>query len=113
MRVLLDECVPRKLKRELPGHDVWTVQDKGWKGKKNGELLALMLAERFEVLLTLDKGLKHQQNIQAAGVAVVLLTANKNKVRDLLPLMPAVNSALGSIKPGDFVKVAPPPQPTP
>ena len=54
MRVLLDECLPRKLKRSLPGHEVWTTGDKGWAGKRNGELLGLAQLE-FDALLTVDR----------------------------------------------------------
>jgi hypothetical protein len=55
MRVLLDECVPRPLRRDLAGHDVATIREKGWAGKQNGELLALMAGEGMEVLLTGSK----------------------------------------------------------
>jgi hypothetical protein len=68
MRILLDECVPRRLRQELPGHDVRTVQELGWSGKKNGELLQLMAGQGFEVLVTVDQSIRHQQNLQAAGV---------------------------------------------
>ena len=57
MRILLDECVPRPLRRELPGHDVRTIRDMGWAGRKNGELLGLMARVGFEVLLTVDQNL--------------------------------------------------------
>jgi predicted nuclease of predicted toxin-antitoxin system len=50
MRILLDECLPRRLRRELPGHDVRTVPEMGWSGKKNGALLSLMVAQGLEVL---------------------------------------------------------------
>src|SRR5207253_9298653 len=59
MRILLDECVPRPLRRELAGHDVHTIREMGWAGKKNGELLALMAGAGFEVLLTVDQNLRH------------------------------------------------------
>src|SRR5258708_2670865 len=75
MRILLDECVPRRLRREFPGHDVHTVPEMGWSGKKNGELLQLMAGQAFEVLLSVDRSICHQQNLQAAGVAIVVLVA--------------------------------------
>jgi hypothetical protein len=106
MRVLLDECVSKLIKGHLPGHDVWTVQQKGWAGKKNGELLKLMVADNFNVLLSVDKSLIHQQNIKAARVAVVLMRPKKSKITELVPLMSAVNAALGSIQPGDFVEIS-------
>jgi hypothetical protein len=105
MRILLDECVPRRLKRELSGRDVHTVHEMGWSGKKNGELLQLMAAQGFEVLLTVDRGVRHQQNLQAAGIAVVVLVAASNRLADLVPLVPSAQAALGAIKPGDVVEI--------
>jgi hypothetical protein len=105
MRVLLDECVDRRLARHLTGHAVRTVPQEGWAGKKNGELLALMQAAGFPVLVTVDQGIRHQQNLQAAGVAVVVMIAVSNKLADLLPLVPDVLTALNTIQPGDVVEV--------
>src|SRR5262249_40282431 len=105
MRILLDECVPRRLRRELPGHDVHTVPEMGWSGKKNGELLRLMAGQGFEVLRTVDQSIRHQQNLQAVAVAVIVLVAPRNRLADLTPLIPSVQSALGSIKPGDGVEI--------
>jgi hypothetical protein len=105
MRILLDECVPRRLWRELPGHDVHTVPEMGWSGKKNGELLQLMAGQSFEVLLTVDQSIRHQQNLPASGVAVVVLVAPSNRLADLVPLMPSALASLGSIKPGDVVEI--------
>jgi hypothetical protein len=105
MRVLLDECVPRRLGRELIGHAVRTVPQEGWSGKKNGELLALMAAAGFEALLTVDQGIRHQQNLQAAGVAVVVMIGASNQLADLLPLVPDVLAALGVVRAGDVVEV--------
>jgi len=72
MRVLFDECVPRPLKRELPGHDVSTVGDMGWSSKRNAELLTLMVAAGFREFVTVDQNLEFQQNVQASGIAVVV-----------------------------------------
>jgi hypothetical protein len=105
MQILLDECVPRRLRRELSGHDVNTVPEMGWSGKKNGELLQLMTGQGFEVLLTVDQSIRHQQNLQAAGIALIVLIAGSNRLGDLVPLMPSTLTALGSIKPGDIVEI--------
>src|SRR5258708_33596979 len=106
MRILLDECVPRRLRLELPGHDVHTVPDMGWTGKKNGELLQLMTGQGFEVLITVDQNLRHQQNLKAAAFGVVVLIAVSNRLADLEPLMPSVLAALASLKPRDIVEVS-------
>jgi hypothetical protein len=105
MRILLDECVPRPLRRELAGHDVRTIREMGWAGKKNGELLTLMAGASFEVLLTVDQNLRHQQNLVASGVAVVVMVAATNRLADLVPLIPGVETALQNIQPGDAVEV--------
>ena len=86
MRVLLDECVPRTLREQLRGHDVKTVAESGWAGVKNGELLRLA-AERFDVLLTVDRNLEYQQNFLGAAVAVIVMHAPSNDIAALEPLM--------------------------
>ena len=105
MRILLDECVPRRFQKELPGHDVRTVHALGWSGKKNGELLQLMSAQGFDVLLTVDQNLRHQQNLQGTNSAILVLVAPTNRLADLIPLAPAALAALASIKPGDIVEI--------
>ena len=105
MRILLDECVPRPLRRELPAHDVRTIREMGWAGKKNGELLALMAGAGLEVLLTVGQNLRHQQNLAASGVAVVVMAAATNRLADLVPLVSGVEAALHGIQPGDAVEV--------
>ena len=91
MKLLLDENLPRKLKRELPEHDVSTVAEMEWNGKANGALLAVMLEENFQALLTGDKNLQHQQNFQAYPIPVIVLNARFITFDDLRPLMPKVN----------------------
>ena len=90
MRLLLDECVPRKFKHALTGHQVSTAREMGWSGKRNGELLALMREHRFEAFVTVDQNVEFQQNVKASGMAVVVLAARTNRLKELLPLAPAV-----------------------
>jgi predicted nuclease of predicted toxin-antitoxin system len=104
MKVLLDECVPRKLRRELAEHEVFTVTEYGWSGIKNGELLALAEGE-FDVFLTVDQNLKYQQNLKAFNIGVILLVARNNRLKTLLPLMPEVREALDNIKAREFIRV--------
>ena len=108
MLVLLDQCVPEPLRHYLPTHTVRTVRFMGWTGQKNGALLALMQADGFEALLTVDQNLRHQQNLAAAGVGVVVMVARTNALLDLVPLIPAVGNALTTLKPGDVVEVTAP-----
>jgi predicted nuclease of predicted toxin-antitoxin system len=101
MRILIDECLPKKLKLELPGHSVQTVPEAGWAAKQNGELLRL--AEReFDVLLTNDQNIEHQQNLKQFDLAIIVLVAPTNDINDLKPLMPAVNALLNDIKSGEI-----------
>jgi len=89
VRVLLDECLPRHLKRELVGHDARTLPEMGWAGKRNGELLALAVAE-FDVSLTVDRNLSFQQDISAFDIAVVVLIASTNRLDELRALTPRI-----------------------
>jgi len=103
MRVLLDECVPRKLRSELPGHDVKTVAEMRWAGTKNGALLRRAASE-FDVLLTVDQGVPDQQNIEGLSLALVIIKAPSNDIKDLRPKMPEVLRVLTTIQPGQVVQ---------
>jgi hypothetical protein len=104
MRLLLDECVPKRLTRELPGHEVKTVQDMGWAGIKNGALLKL--ADRqFDALLTVDQGIEYQHNFSGLKIGVVVMLAASNDVDDLRPLLPGVEQALTRLRTGEIVRV--------
>lgn len=83
----------------------------GWAGKKNGDLLRAMAGQGFEVLMTVDQNLRHQQNLRTVGVAVVVLVAASSRYADLAPLMPDVLKALVSIVPGDVVEITARPVP--
>jgi predicted nuclease of predicted toxin-antitoxin system len=104
MRVLLDECLPRRLRRELTGHDVVTVPDMGWAGKTNGELLRLMQGQ-FDVFLTIDQGMTYQQNLSNVSAAIVVLVATNNSFEVLRPLMPRVQDALQSVQVGEVIRI--------
>ncbi|HYW12388.1 MAG TPA: hypothetical protein VE871_10525 [Longimicrobium sp.] len=106
MRVLLDECTPRKLRRELPEHEVRTVPEMGWSGTKNGASLR-RAGEEFDVLLTVDSNMEYQQNTADLPIAVVVLVAYKNDVDLLRPLMPQVRELLPTIIPGRLYRIGP------
>ena len=93
MRILLDECLDWRLGRELPGHEVESVPQRGWAGIGNGRLLALA-AEHFDVFITVDRNLAYQQHTATLPMVVVVLAASSVKRRDLRPLMPKVLAAL-------------------
>lgn len=104
MRVLLDECLPRRLKRDLVGHDARTVPEMGWASKRNGELLRL--AEReFDAFLTVDRKLQDQQKLSAFRIAVIVLVARSNSLLDLRPLIPKILETLPNAKAGEATVV--------
>ena len=102
MRILIDECLPKRLKRELIGHTVWTVQEKGWSTKKNGDLLRAVNGE-IDVLLTADQNLQYQQNLREFTLAVIVLIAPDNRFPTLQPLMPQVLMILQTIQPREII----------
>lgn len=101
MKLLLDENLPKKLKQDFPTHFVLTVAECGWQGKSNGELLRLMQANNFDVLLTFDKNLQHQQNFAKYTLRVFVLSAVDNTYQSLMLLSPMINRLLEEeLKPG-------------
>jgi len=104
MRILLDECVPRRFRRELPGHEVRTVPEMGWAALENGVLLAAA-SGKFDVLVTTDQRLSDQQNISTLAIAVVVLVARRNKLEFLLPLAPELRKVLEEVKLGEVRRV--------
>jgi predicted nuclease of predicted toxin-antitoxin system len=97
MRLLLDECVPARLRQALPTHQVSTVVQAGWSGIKNGKLLALA-ATGFDALITVDKNLAYQQHVASLPVAVLVLDAPSNEMHHLLPLVPMLETALTQLQ---------------
>ena len=104
MKILIDECLPRRLKHELPGHTVNTVPEAGWAGRKNGALLRLM-AGVYDVFITIDSNLEDQQQLAAQPLGFIVLSAINNKLATLQPLMPAVREALETIQPGQVIRI--------
>jgi hypothetical protein len=107
VRVLLDEHLPRKLARELTGHDARGVREMGWGSLQNGALLRQAASDGFAALLTMDKRIPDQQNLERIGLAIVIIRAPNSQLANLRPLVPAVLVALDSIKPGQHLLVGP------
>lgn len=105
MRVLIDECLPRELKRFLAEHDCSTVQEMGWSGRKNGELLSLAEGT-FDIFLTIDQGLTHQQNLKNRPISVLLVKAPSNKIEDVTPLVPRLLSEIPASQPGQLKRLS-------
>lgn len=105
MTLLLDECIPRKLRDSFPCYDCRCVTEQGWAGKKNGELLSLAASSGFQVFITLDRGLEYQQNLESRAIAVVLIRTKSNRLADLLRHIPDILRVLPTIQPGQLAKV--------
>ncbi len=105
MRILLDESLPKQLANELAGHTVSTVNQKKWTGMKNGALLKRAKDEGFEVFVTADQNLQYQQNLARSGLGVIVVRAARNRMDDLLPLIPSILQAISSVQPGQVIRV--------
>lgn len=105
MKLLLDECIDRKLARELVGYEVKTVPQMGWAGIKNGQLLALAEAE-FDVFITVDRNLSFQQNLPQFSIAVIVLQTSSNRLADLKLLAPKVLTVLTTVAQGKATVVS-------
>lgn len=104
-RVLLDENWARQIAYELPGHDVRTVKAEGWSGVLNGELLRRAEGAGFEVFVTADRNLEHQQTLTSRRFGVVVLLTRRLKLEHLLPLMPAAREAITIVRAGEVLRV--------
>lgn len=104
MKLLLDECVPRRLKRDFGGHEISTIEEAGFKGLRNGKLIQ-SASGIFEIIITVDKNIQHQQNIEKLPVAVVILSAKSNRYESLSPLIPKALEVLKVIKIGEIILI--------
>ena len=102
MKILLDESVPRILKLHLSHLDISTVQEMGWAGLRNGELLN-RAEDLFDVFVTADKNLRYQQNLSGRKLAILVLPSNQ--VPLVARLVPVLESLLKRIQPGVVMDV--------
>ena len=106
MRVLVDQCLPRHLAAELPGHEATTVRAQRWLGLRNGVLLRAAIDAGFEVFITNDSSIEFQQNVQRIGIAVIAIVGVRNRIQDLRPLIPRILEHLETIERGTVVTIA-------
>ncbi len=106
MTVFLDPCLPKRLRLFLPGQQVTTARELRWEQIANGKLLSLVEGQ-FDVFLTIDKGIKYQQNMTGRTIAVIALRAVNNRIETLIPLMPRVLALLPTVEPGQVYIVEP------
>ena len=104
MKLLLDECTPKRLRLDFPGHEVQTVEQAGLKELKNGELI-LQPSSRFQVLITVDQNLPFQQNTTASTIAILILVGRSNRYSELKMLAPKALDVLRTIKAGEIVRI--------
>jgi hypothetical protein len=102
MKVLLDECVPKRFAHSLVGHDCTAVPGTGLAGTKNGELLSAAEQLGFEVFITIDQGIVYQQNLSGRTIAILVLQPKTSRLVDLLPLAPGCLAQMKSIGPGEL-----------
>ncbi|MDR1865539.1 MAG: hypothetical protein LBR08_08210 [Bacteroidales bacterium] len=88
MKVLLDECITKRLKHQLSGFNVYTVNEMGWSGVKNGKLMMLCVDNRFDVLLTIDKNIMYRQNLEKYPITVVVLDSVTSKLEEPASFIP-------------------------
>ena len=105
MKVLLVECLPIGLRHSFPGHDVPSAEWAGFKGMQNGKLLRAAEEGGYDVLLTTDQGIPHQQSPTDRRVSVLVLCAATNKIDDLLPLVPSAQAELAKLESGRVIFV--------
>jgi len=105
MKVLLDECIPRRFQSSLVGHECQTAPKAWLPGKKNGELLSIAEHIGFEVFLTMDKGIEYEQNLTGRSIAIVILRGKSNRLVDLLSHVSECLAVLRSIHSGQVMPV--------
>ena len=94
MKILLDECVTKKLKAQLSEFEVYTVTQLGWGGIKNGKLLTLCTENNFDVLLTIDKNLIYQQNLKKYKISIAVLNTITSKIEEISQFVPSLKAQL-------------------
>lgn len=105
MKILIDECLPHRLRNHLPGHECQTVSFAGFGGLENGDLLEAAEKAKFDVLLTADRGIEYQQEFGHRKIAMIILRAKSIELKHLIPLVPFLLAQLDSIQPGQVARV--------
>ncbi len=102
MKIILDECLPRRLTRDLHPYLATTVPKEGWAGLKNNTLLELVI-QHFDIFITLDSNLVHQQNLKNIDLCIITLHAENSRHETLLPLVPQILMAISASHPGAII----------
>ncbi len=103
MHVLLDENLDWRLAKYFDSDfQVTNVNEQGWTGKRDSELLR-QAAATFDVLVTMDKGIEYQQNISKYAIGVIIIFARSSRLQDIQPVMLEVNQVLRDVQPGQVI----------
>jgi hypothetical protein len=106
VKILLDECIDRRLAPKIVGYEVKTVPQMKWAGVKNGELMRLAEIE-FDVFITVDRNLSFQQNLPKFNIAVLVLQAKSNSLADLIPFANQIIKLLPNLEKGKVGVISP------
>jgi len=107
MRILIDECIDERFRNAFPGHECQTALYAGLAGLQNGNLLSAAEIAKFDVFFTMDQGIEYQQNFVGRTIAILILRAHSNRLKDLLVHVPSRLAHLDSIQPGQIVRIGP------
>ena len=105
MKILLDEGVPDIIEKRLRRFSIFSVEEMGWRGVKNGVLLDLMTGD-FQIIITTDKNLPRQQSLKSRKVSAIILPTNE--IPGILELLPQIEEAIDTISPGEFKQLEAP-----
>jgi hypothetical protein len=98
MKILLDECITKRLKPYLTEFEVFTVSEMKWNGLKNGKLIALCVDHKFDLLLTIDKNLMFQQNLDKYKLTIAVLNSSTSKIEELVLFIPSFKVQLNRLE---------------
>ena len=104
MKIILDECLPRRLLRDLPDHAVTTVPRQGWAGVTNGALFKRVEPE-FDIFITMDSNIVHQQNLAGLHICLIILHGANSRYETLQPLLPRIQDAISQANPGSIFHI--------
>jgi len=105
MKILLDECVTKKLKKHFSLHQVFTVANMNWLGMKNGNLMRNAINEGFDIILTIDKNLQFQNNMIEYNISIVIFHCENSKIETLIQFIPEFENQLTSFEKGKVYKI--------
>ncbi|HKM66926.1 MAG TPA: DUF5615 family PIN-like protein [Candidatus Acidoferrum sp.] len=105
MRILIDECIDERFRNSFPGHDCQTARYAALAGLKNGDLLAAAERAKFDVFLTVDKGIEYQQNLTGRKIAIIVFLVKSSRLSELFPHVAACLLQIETIQPGQIVRI--------